>query len=178
MKLSQMKWAAGIFAVLLLAACSSGGGGGIPVTAPGSTMSITTVDAAGTSSTFTANASNSIITAHTDPVQNKTVIEICSDVDNDNDCSRVMILTLDGTSAQKYAMTSQQSLSQIVYHDDETETGVLSHYLSDTGEVDVDSIDDSGKGNVKGSFTANLACNSGCSGNIAVTGTYDIALNR
>ncbi len=177
MKLSQMKWAAGAFAVLLLAACSSGGGGGI-VTAPGSTMSITTVDAAGTSSTFTANASNSVITAHTDPIQNQTVIEICSDVDKDNDCSRMMILTIDGTSSAKYPVTAPASLSQIVYHDDETETGVLSHYLSDTGEVDVDSIDDSGKGNVKGSFTANLACNSGCSGNIAVTGTYDIALNR
>ncbi len=179
MKFTGMKWAVwGLgLSVLLLAACSKGGGGGV-TTVPGSTMTITTTNAAGTKDVFTASASNSMITAHTDPATNQTVIEICSDVDQDNDCSRLMVMTIDGTSPAKYAMTSPASISQIVYHDDESETGILSHYISSDGEIDVDSIDDSGKGNVKGSFTANLACNSGCSGNIAVTGTYDIALNR
>jgi hypothetical protein len=39
-------------------------------------------------------------------------------------------------------------------------------------------MDTSGKGFVKGTFSANLACTSGCSGVIAVSGNYNVALNR
>jgi hypothetical protein len=179
MNFTRMKWAAGALGVLLLAACNSGGGGAvIPPTAPGSSLSITTIDALGTRSTFTADSSNSIITAHSNADEGQTIIEICSDVNKDNDCSRLMVLTIDGTSAQKYTMASIDSPSQIVYHDDESAEGASSHYVSHDGEIDVSSMDTSGKGFVKGTFSANLACTSGCSGVIAVSGNYNVALNR
>jgi len=178
MKFTRMKWAICGLCVLLLAACSSGssGGGGTPAAA--NSMSITTTDSAGAKSTFTADNSNSIISAYKNDVENKTIVQICSDVDKDNDCSRLIIITIDGTTAQKYSMNSPDSLTQIVYQDDETETGILSHYMSSDGEVDVSEIGSTAGSAVKGAFTTTLACNSGCSGNITVTGNYNVALSQ
>jgi hypothetical protein len=162
---------------LLLAACSGGGGGG-KTTAPANAMTLSTTDPAGVTTTFTADNTNSIITTHKSEIENKTIVQICSDVDRDNDCSVMIIMTLDGTTAQTYSMDSAESLNQIVYHDDETETGVLSHYISTGGQIVVSEVGSSKDDPVKGTFTAALACISGCSGNIALSGTFGFALSE
>lgn len=173
MKLFKIKWSVLSIGVLLLAACSGGGG-----STSANRMSITTTDASGTQTTFVATSANSMFSAYTNTTENKTVVEICSDVDHDNDCSKLMIMTIDGTTAQKYAMDSIESLSQIVYHDDDPETGVTNHYISNSGEIKVNSIDITSGGTVKGAFNATLECNSGCTGTVGVTGNYYFVLNQ
>lgn len=106
------------------------------------------------------------------------MIHICSDVDKDNDCSILIIMTVAGTTAQTYSMTDPAALTQIVYHDDETETGVLSHYLSNGGQIVMSEVGAAGGEFVKGTFNSTLACNSGCAGNIALTGTFSVALTQ
>lgn len=173
MKLFQIKWAVLGLGALMLAACSSGSGS----STPGSSLSITTTDAAGVQSTFVATTANTVFSAHTSTTENKTIIEMCSDVDKDNDCSKMLVMTIEGTTAQKYSMDSA-SVTQINWHDDDPEESVTDHYLSTSGEVEVESIDDSTNGSISGTMNATLECNSGCSGNATVTGKYVIVLNQ
>jgi hypothetical protein len=175
MKLNRMNLAVWSLGVLMLAACG-GKGGGTP--APASSLSITTTDVAGTATTYTADGSNSIIAAHKDPITGKTIVQVCSDLDRDNDCSVLIIMSIDGTTAQTYSMASPDSLTQIVYHDDETETGVLSHYLSSDGQIVVTEIGSSAGELVKGTFSSTLECNSYCSGNIVLSGTFSVVLSQ
>ena len=176
MKLIRMNLAVWSLGALLLAACSSGGNKTPP--APGSSLSITTTNAAGVPSTYTADNSNSIITAHKNEIENKTIIKICSDLDRDNDCSVLIIMTLDGTTARTYSMNTPDALTQIIYHDDETETGLISHYLSSDGQIVVSESGSSAGEWVKGSFASTLACNAGCAGNIVLAGTFSLALSE
>jgi hypothetical protein len=178
MKLNRMNLAVWSLAALalVLAACGGGKSGGTP--APASSLSITTTDVAGTATTYTADGSNSIIAANKDPVTGKTIVQVCSDLDKDNDCSVLILMTIDGTTAQTYSMSSPDSLTQIVYHDDEAETGVLSHYLSSDGQIVVTESGSSAGESVKGTFSSTLACNAGCSGNIVLSGTFSVVLSQ
>lgn len=175
MKLNRMNLAVWSLGALMLAAC---GGSKSEPAAPSSSLSITTTDVAGTATTYTADVSNSIIATHKDPVTGKTIVQVCSDLDRDNDCSVLIIMTIDGTTAQTYSMASPDSLTQIVYHDDETETGVLSHYLSRDGQIVLTEVGSSAGELVKGSFTSTLECNAYCSGNIVLSGTFSVVLSQ
>jgi hypothetical protein len=168
-----MSWAIAVLGALLLAACS--GGKGSP--APGNSLSISATDGTGTTTTFTANDSNATITAYRSAAENKTFVQVCADVDKDNDCSHLFIVTIDGTTAQTYPM-APDAVTQLVYHDDETETGVLSHYRSSDGAIQVTELGASAGDAVKGTFDTTLACNSGCSGNLAVSGSFSVALTQ
>jgi len=176
MKLIRMNLAVWSLGALLLAACS--GSSDKKVAAPVNTLSISTTDAAGATTTFTADNSNSIISAYKNATENKTFVQICSDLDKDNDCSVMIVMTIDGTTAQTYSMSTPGTLTQIIYHDDETETGVLSHYLSSDGQIVVTDSGASAGEPLKGSFTSTLACNSGCSGNIVLSGTFNVAMSQ
>ncbi len=174
MNFFKIKWAVLSLGVLLLAACSSGSGS----SPSGSSIVMTATDATGAQTTFVATDANSLFSAHTNTTENKTVIEVCSDVDKNNDCSKVMIMTIDGTTAQKYTMDSADALSQIVWHSDDPEGSFTNHYLSSAGEIGVESINDTTGGFVAGTINATLECNSGCSGTATVSGKYQIALGQ
>jgi hypothetical protein len=174
MRIHRLSWAIAVLGALLLTACS--GGKGSP--APGNSLSISATDGTGATTTFTANDSNAIITAHKSVAENKTFIQVCADVDADNDCSHLFVVTIDGTTAQTYSMATPDAVTQVVYHDDETETGVLSHYRSGDGAIQVTELGSSAGEAVKGTFDTTLTCNSGCSGNLAVSGSFSVALTQ
>lgn len=173
MKYFQIKWAALSFGLLLLAACSGGGGGGKTP----STLTITAVDSAGKTSTLAADTSNATFVGTKNTTENKTVIQMCADVDKDNDCSQVIIMTMDGTSEKEYDISSLDSVSQIVYHDDDLENGITKHYISNNGKIKVTGIGTAGDP-VRGTFNATLECNAGCTGNVNVTGSFNVVLSN
>jgi len=114
------------------------------------------------------------MSAYTNTAENKTIIQICSDQDQDNDCSKLVILTIDGTTAQNYPITAIDSPSQIVYQDDDAVEGVTNHYLSTSGQINVTRLDSS----VEGWFTATVECNSGCVGSRPISGSFNIPLSQ
>ncbi len=173
MKLIGTKWALAGLAALLLAACGGKSSSSTPA-APAKTLSITTANGTGTTTSFDATSANSTYSAHQSATEGKTVIQVCGDVDADQDCSQLIVMTLDGTTAKTYSLTAPDALSQIAYHDDESETGVLAHYLTSDGQVVVTEVG----AHVKGTFTAALTCNSGCSGNVNVTGSFDVPVSQ
>jgi hypothetical protein len=173
MKTIRKSWAIWAAGALLLAACSSGGGGGTTPTSANK-LTLTTTDGTGATATITADDTNAIVTTHVSDADGKTLVQICADVDKDNDCSHLVIMTIDGTTAQTYPMDDTDPLNnnQIVYHDDETESGILSHYLGTKGQIVLSEVGAPGA-QVKGTFTTTLACNSGCAGNLTLAGEFD-----
>ncbi len=168
MKFNWVKRTALSVGVLLLAACSSGGG------TPSNTIKIVKSDASENQTTYVSNSSNSIMSAFTNTIDNKTVIQLCRDVDKDNDCSKVMIMTIDGISPQTYTIDSPESATTIVYHDDKPERGVANHYIGTSGTIVV-----TGTGQaLRGSFSAVLECNSGCTGTANVTGSFNVDISQ
>ena len=163
---------------LLLAACgkSSMSSQGGPAPAPAARLALTTTDGAGTSTTFTATDANAQVSAYRSTAENQTVIQVCGDVGADGDCARIVILTIGGTTAQRYPLNTADTVTQLVYHADAPEAGVVNHYLSSAGTVDVTLIGAAAGEAVKGTFSATLTCNGGCAGDVTVTGSFDVPL--
>jgi hypothetical protein len=175
MKYFRTNWIILSVGMLLLAACSgSGGGGGTPAA---NTLSITNVNPATVAqeAILIADRTNAMMTAHKNTTENKTIIQICRDVDRDNDCSQLIIMTIDGTTAQKYTMNSIESLSQIVYQDDDFNEGTIYHYLSNGGEITVTRYDANA---IAGTFNASLERTDGGTEatNIFINGSFNIDL--
>jgi hypothetical protein len=174
MRFFQIKWTVLSIGVALLAACSSGGGGSTATAPPApSTLSITST-IPGKPAVNVADASNTIMSAYKNTTDNKTIVQICHDLDQDNDCSQLVILTIDGTTAQTYTIASIESPSQIVYQDDDAAEGIVNHYLSTSGQINVTSIDG---GFVVGTFSATVECSSGCTGTVPISGDFNIPLS-
>ena len=171
MKLNRTSLAIAGLGALLLGAC---GGKSSSSPAPVTAMSITTDNGAGTTTRVDATSANSTYSAYQNATQGQTIVQVCADVDADQDCSHIVILTLDGTTAKTYSVTAPDAVSQINYHDDETETGVVSHYQSSDGQVVVTEVGAS----VKGTFAATMACNNGCAGNVTISGSFDVPLSQ
>ncbi len=164
MRFIKITWVALSIGVLLLAACSS------KSSTPTNIVRINSTNASGQQTTFVADSSNSVMSAFTNTIENRTVVQLCSDVDKDNDCSKLMVITVDGTDANDYAMDSPDSATTIAYHDDDAENGVINHYISTGGDVRV--IENGST--LKGTFTANLECVAGCTGTTSISGTFSV----
>ena len=175
MKNSAIKWIVLIIAVVLLAACSKGGDTPAAAIAPAAprTLSITNTISPTTQAQLVADTSNAIMTAHKNTTENKTIIQICRDADQDDDCSQLVILTIDGTTAKNYPITAIDSPSQIVYQDDDATEGVVNHYLSTSGQINVTKLDDT---SVVGTFSATVECNWGCTGTVPISGAFNLPL--
>ncbi len=171
MKINWTKWAVFIAAAFLLAACSKGSSSG----GASNTMSIKSTDATGAVKVFTATTANSVMSATTNTTDDTTTIQICSDVDADNDCSKLVIMTINGTSAQDYTMDSMDSPNQVVFHDDDATETIINHYVSNGGDINVTQNDGSV---VKGNFSTVFECNSGCTGTVLATGYFNIDVSQ
>jgi len=175
MKNIKIKWLLFGIAVALLAACSKGSDApsALAPAAP-STLQITNT-VPGKPAMAVAEKSNTIMSAYKNTIENKTIIQICHDLDQDNDCSQLVILTIDGTTAKNYAIDSIESPSQIVYQDDDAVEGIVNHYLSKSGQINVTRLDSS---TVEGTFSATVECNSGCTGTVPISGNFNIPLSQ
>jgi hypothetical protein len=115
------------------------------------------------------------MSAYKNTTENKTIIHICRDLDQDNDCSQLVMLTIDGTTAKNYPIAAIDSPSQIVYQDDDAAEGVIKHYLSTSGQINVTRLDGQG---VEGWFSATVECNWGCVGSRPISGAFNIPLSQ
>ena len=178
MKNFQMKWIVLTIGVALLAACTSGGGETVTSArahAARNTLTISNTISPATQEVNVADASNSIMTAHKNTTDNKTVIQICRDVDQDDDCSQLVILTIDGTTAQNYPIAAVDSVSQIVYQDDDAVEGIINHYLSTSGQINVTRLDSQ---IVEGWYSATVECNWGCIGTRPISGAFNLPVSQ
>lgn len=178
MKFFQTKWIVLSIGLLLLAACSSGGGDSVTTTPPPAALNSLTISNTITPATQAVNvadASNSIMTAHRNTTEDKTIIQICRDVDQDDDCSQLVILTIDGTTAKNYPITAIDSPSQIVYQDDDAVEGIVNHYLSTSGQINVTRLDSQF---VEGWFSATVECNWGCTGTLPISGAFNLPVSQ
>jgi hypothetical protein len=165
MKIFQIRWALLIVAVALLAACSRSGS-----SASDSVMTVKSTDQSGTQTEYTARSSSAITQGNTISNENKTILQICGDVDKDEDCSQMMVMTIDGTTPGQYTIDSIDASSQIIYHDE------LKNYVSTSGDIFVTSLGNAG-GAAQGRFNAVLECSSGCTGTVNMTGSFNVVLN-
>jgi hypothetical protein len=115
------------------------------------------------------------MSAYTNTTENKTIVQICRDLDQDNDCSQLVMMTIDGTTAQNYPITAIDSPSQIVYQDDDAVEGITNHYLSTGGQINVTRLDSQG---IEGWFSATVECNWGCTGSRPISGAFNIPLSQ
>jgi hypothetical protein len=178
MKFFQLKWIVLSIGLALLAACSSGGGDAVtapPPPAARNTLTISNTISPATQAVNVADTSNSIMTAHRNTTENKTIVQICRDVDQDDDCSQLVLLTIDGTTAKNYPISAVDSPSQIVYQDDDAVEGIVNHYLSTSGQINVTRLDSQG---IEGWFSATVECNWGCIGTRPISGAFNLPVSQ
>lgn len=179
MKYFWIRWILLSIGMILLAACSRGGGdtpAAAVAPATANTMSITSTTSPAREQ-LVADTSNAIMSAHRNTTEDKTIIQICRDDDQDNDCSQLVILTIDGTTAKNYPITAIDSPSQIVYQDDDLQesAGIVNHYLSTSGQINVTRLDST---TVEGTFSATVECNWGCVGSLPISGAFNLPLSQ
>ena len=177
----RIKCAIACCALMLVAACSNNknsnngssnnNNGGNTV----SSMTITYTDPSGTAKSFAANDSNAVMQSVANTTEGQTVIQMCGNIDTNNDCSQLMIMTVNGAAAGTYSIKAGDTSSQIVYHDDES--GTAYHYESSTGAITLTSVGAAGEP-VQGVFSAVLECSSGCTGTTNASGTFSVVLSQ